>query len=38
MERIQIYQSKKPADSAKKLPTIIPETDNGSVLNLAALI
>jgi hypothetical protein len=38
MERMKICQSKKPEDTAKKLPTIIPEIDNGSVLNLAALM
>jgi hypothetical protein len=38
MERMKILQSKKPADTAKNPPTIIPEIDNGNVLNLAALI
>ena len=34
----KISQLNKPVDTAKKLPTIIPEIDKGKVLNLAAFI
>ena len=34
----KISQLNKPADIAKKPPKIIPEIDNGKVLNLAAFI